>query len=245
MKKIEIEKMKFESHIEAVERKATRSLELLRKVKETEVINTKCMLQLYKALVVPQLEYAASVWQIGNCTNLDRVQRKGLAMCLGVPSTAGIEALQVEAEVKPLEIRREELAIRQAARVLMKDDGDCIKACWDRFVESDVVEQKISPFGKMNIQLADLTSNTGISLHTLEKEFTYQDCLQPSKSKPEYWSCLGSSKSRSSEQEQLSREIIGELLEKCDLSTAVAFTDGSCLGKSRAMWRRSLCVFAR
>ena len=224
------EKMKFESHIEAVERKATRSLELLRKVKETEVINTKCMLQLYKALVVPQLEYAASVWQIGNCTNLDRVQRKGLAMCLGVPSTAGIEALQVEAEVKPLEIRREELAIRQAARVLMKDDGDCIKACWDRFVESDVVEQKISPFGKMNIQLADLTSNTGISLHTLEKEFTYQDCLQPSKSKPEYWSCLGSSKSRSSEQEQLSREIIGELLEKCDLSTAVAFTDGSCLG---------------
>ena len=95
----------------------------------------------------------------------------------------------------------------------MKDDGDCIKACWDRFVESDFVEQKISPFGKMNIQLADLTSNTGISLHTLEKEFTYQDSLQPSKSKPEYWSCLGSSKSRSSEQEQLSREIIGELLE--------------------------------
>ena len=95
------EKLKFESHIEAVELKATRSLELLRKVKETEVINTTCMLQLYKALVVPQLEYAALVWQIGNCTNLDRVQRKGLAMCLGVPSTVGIEALQVEAEVKP------------------------------------------------------------------------------------------------------------------------------------------------
>ena len=69
------------------------------------MINTKCMLQLYKALVVPQLEYAVSVWQIGNCTGLDRVQRKGLAMCLGVPGTAGIEALQVEAEVKPLEIR--------------------------------------------------------------------------------------------------------------------------------------------
>ena len=92
------------------------------------------------------------------------------------------------------------------------------------------MEQKISPFGKMNIQLADLTSNTGISLHTLEKEITYQDSLQPSKSKPEYWSYLGSSRSRSSEQEQLSREIIGELLEKCDLSIAEAFTDGSCLG---------------
>ena len=82
----------------------------------------------------------------------------------------------------------------------------------------------------MNIQLADMTSNTGISLHSLEKEFTYQESLQPSKSKPEYWNCLGSSKSRSGEQEMLSREIIEGLLETCDRDTAVAFTDGSCLG---------------
>ena len=118
-------------------------------------------------------------------------------LCLGVPGTAGIEALQVEAGVKPLEIRREELAVRQAARVMMKDIEECIKKSWDRFVESEKVEQ-----------LADMTSNTGISLHSLEKEFTYQECVQPSKSKPEYWNCLGSSKSRSSEQEVLSREII-------------------------------------
>ena len=53
------------------------SLELLRRVKETEVINTKCMLQLYNALVhIPQLEYAASVWQIGICSGLD--ERFGL-----------------------------------------------------------------------------------------------------------------------------------------------------------------------
>ena len=119
----------------------------------------------------------------------------------------GIEALQVEAEVKPLEIRREELAIRQAARVLMKDNGECIKISLDRFVESEVVEHKVSPFGKMNIQLADMTSNTGISSHSLEKEFTYQESLQSSKSKPEYWYHLESSKSRSGEQEILSREL--------------------------------------
>ena len=94
----------------------------------------------------------------------------------------------------------------------------------------EIVEHKVSPFGKMNIQLADMTSNTGISLHSLEKEFTYQESLQPSKSKPEYWNCLGSSKSRSGEQEMLSREIIEGLLETCDRDTAVAFKDGSCLG---------------
>ena len=63
-----------------------------------------------------------------------------------------MEALQVEAEVKPLEIRREELAIRQAARVLMKDNEECIKISWDRFVESEILEHKVSPFGKINIQ---------------------------------------------------------------------------------------------
>ena len=48
------EKLKFELHTEKVEQKALKTVALLRKVKETEAINTKCMLQLYKALVTPQ-----------------------------------------------------------------------------------------------------------------------------------------------------------------------------------------------
>ena len=236
------EKLKFENHIEIIERKASRSLELLRKVKETEMINAKCMLQLFKAIAVPQLEYAAPVWQIGNCSGLERVQRKGLAMCLGLPGTAGIESLQVEAEVKPLEIRREELAIRQAARVMMKDNEECIKVSWDKFVESEMVENKVSPFGKMIIQVADMTTNTGVSLHSLEKEFTCQDSLQPSKSKPEYWNCLGSSKSRTRDQESLSRDIIGGLLDQCDTDTTVAFRRFM-LGKPGTLWGRGLCFF--
>ena len=75
------EKLKFEMHIEQLERKASKTMALLRKVKETEVLNTRCMLQLYKALVAPQLEYAAAVWQIGNCDCLEKIQRKGLVMC--------------------------------------------------------------------------------------------------------------------------------------------------------------------
>ena len=51
-----------------------------------------------------------------------------------------------------------------------------------------------------------------------------------SKQKPEYWNILGSSKSRTGEQEQMSREIIGGMLDSCEDGTAVVFTDGSCLG---------------
>ena len=41
-------------------------------------------------------------------------------MCLGVQSTAGLEALDVEAGFKSLELRKEELAIRQAAKIMSK-----------------------------------------------------------------------------------------------------------------------------
>ena len=45
----------FELHAEKVEQKALKTVALLRKVKETESLSTKCMLQLYKALVTSQL----------------------------------------------------------------------------------------------------------------------------------------------------------------------------------------------
>ena len=110
-------------------------------------------IQLYKALITPQLEYAAAVWQVGESSILDKIQRKGLVICLRIPGTAGLEALEVEAGVKPLCIRREELAIRQVARIMMKSDDTPIKISWDNFIENDQTERKISPFGKMNVQI--------------------------------------------------------------------------------------------
>ena len=84
------------------------------------------MLQLYEALITPKSEYAAAVWQIGDCACLEKVKRKRLAICLGVPGMAGLETLEVEAGVKLLSIRREELAVIQAARIMMKPDDECL-----------------------------------------------------------------------------------------------------------------------
>ena len=82
----------------------------------------------------------------------------------------------------------------------------------------------------MNIQVADMMSKTGITLNSLEKDCNYLESLQPSKQKPKYWNIIGSSKSRTGEEEQMSREIIGGMLDSCEEGTAVVFTDGSCLG---------------
>ena len=69
------EKLKYDVQTEQVERKALRSLDLLRRVKRTKVVNSKCMIQLYKAIITPQLEYAAAVWQIGDTSSLEKIQR--------------------------------------------------------------------------------------------------------------------------------------------------------------------------
>jgi hypothetical protein len=48
--------------------------------------------------------------KIGNKDNLDKlntVQRKGLSIILGLPSTASLEAMEVMSVVIPLDFRRE------------------------------------------------------------------------------------------------------------------------------------------
>ena len=113
--------------------------------------------------------------------------------------------MEVEAGVTPLDIRREELSVWLAAKIIMKDTSQCIKKSWDNSVERDSTEIQLSSFGQMSIQLADMVSNTDIKLRNLEKELSFMESLKPSIRKPEYWRNLGSSKTRTQEQERLSR----------------------------------------
>ena len=88
--------------IEHKAQKVTSAFDILGK---TERINPTKMMRLYKRIAVPQVEYAASVLHI--------IQGKGLAICLGVPATTSLKAIEVEAGVSPLDLRREELAGRE------------------------------------------------------------------------------------------------------------------------------------
>ena len=51
------ESLNFQTHITKVEQKASKPINTLRQVKYVENISTKKLLQLYKALVLPVLEY--------------------------------------------------------------------------------------------------------------------------------------------------------------------------------------------
>ena len=223
------EKLTYQEHIKTVERKAQKALSVLRILGKTERIDPENMVRLYKCIVVPQLEYAAAIWQSGKCEILDRVQRRGLALCLGVPATASLEALQVEAGVLPLDLRREELAVREFRKICAKRDIQPIKMALRDWGEAreETTERYISPLGKMAIQMADMCSYADISCNCIEPEPDYVDSLQPTLKRPDYWNNLGSSKNRTKTQEEESRRLIEEQINNSETDTVFIFTDGS------------------
>ncbi|VDI60077.1 Hypothetical predicted protein [Mytilus galloprovincialis] len=62
-------------------------------------------------------------WQVAeqkDLQKLDRLQRKALTLCLDMPSTSGRAALEMEAGVLPIDLRIEEIAIREIAKIQSK-----------------------------------------------------------------------------------------------------------------------------
>ncbi|MCG7878799.1 MAG: reverse transcriptase domain-containing protein [Candidatus Thiodiazotropha endolucinida] len=225
-------KLTFRLHIDSIERKALKASAALYVVGKSEQVSAKNMIQLYRSLVLPHLEYAASVWQIGNCEQLNKVQRKCLALCLGTPTTAGLDALEVEAGVKPLDLRREDLAVRELTKIIAKDSGQKIVECFKTWkAKAGEAQEKImSPFGMAYMQLNETISNTGIDIRAVEPEFSYLQSLRPSKQRPEYWNNLGSSKSRSTSQAEEARNVIEKVVKEAGTNVVTGFTDGSCFG---------------
>ncbi|CAG2215405.1 RNASEH1 [Mytilus edulis] len=87
----------------------------------------------------------------------------------------------------------------------------------------------ISPIGKMVLQSEDMKRSTDIDSDYIESQFEFRG-LAASKSPPEYWKNLGSSKTRSEEQAFQGKTIILEKIQQLKKNTTLAFTDGSCKG---------------
>ena len=195
-------------------------------------MSTKSLLQLYKAIVIPQIEFAAPVWQNSTSVEtLNRIQRKGLSLCLGVYAVAALNALEVEASVLPLDLRMEELSIREGCKSMSKDNSQTIKQLWNEWRDDFRGNEKyMSPFGLIDSQLQDMETNSGTNIINIEPEFSFLEGLCPNKSRPEYWNRLGSSKSRAVTQQEGAKVTVQTLVESCSYNDLIAFTDGSCLG---------------
>jgi len=225
------EKLNFSQHIQNIERKAGKSLGMLREIRGIANIKTKFLLQIYNSLVGSQFQYASCVWQNGNKEHLNKlnsIQRKGLSIVLGLPPTASLEVMEVMGGVLPLELRREETAIRDIGKVNSYSTKLPIKNQLDNWRKKETPERHITPLGQMSLQAEEMRKETNIDVKNIEPEFEYHG-LRASKSPPEYWRNLGSSKTRSKEQEQAGKELIKKKVSETSENAAIAFTDGSCL----------------
>ncbi|CAG2202636.1 unnamed protein product [Mytilus edulis] len=196
------EKLKFDTHINLMQKRANNAIYVIRDIKGMGGISRSKLLQIYNSMVRSIMEYACPVWQITSAENmkkLEAVQRKGLSICLGLPGTSGREAMEVEANIQPIDLRIEEI--------------------------SD------SPFGKAINQSIDMFKATKVDIKLIEPEFTYKAGVDVMlRRSPSYWSRLGSSKNRTAEQTVESKQVVKDLLGDSTDSTVVAFTDGSCQG---------------
>ena len=229
------EQLTFEPHIQNVINKASRALKVIREVKGIGRVSTQKLIRLYTATVRPIMEYGASIWQGSKHVHrLATVQRKALCLCLGLPGTAGTEVAEVAAGLPPLDLYLKQITIRELAKIQAKSVSRPIKQMLNNLTETtesqEVLRQTMSPIRLALTYAKEMERETGIDYRLMEEEPEFEEgCVAMTASAPHYWSRLGSSKTRTSEQQRQGKELVLDMMMEAPEGTAFAFTDGSCL----------------
>ena len=95
----------YNKHISSVLRLIQHKLSVLGKVKR--YMNRSTAMKVYKTMVLPYFDYADVIFQIANGTDLDKLQRlqnRGLKLCLGRERLFSTERAHIEAGVPFLRI---------------------------------------------------------------------------------------------------------------------------------------------
>ena len=113
--------LSMSGHIKHIKAKCSSRLNLFRCLTGSACGSDRTtLLRLYKAIVLPVIEYGASMYAGGKekiLTSLETVQNSFLRIALGVMRTSPISALQVEANIPPLSIRRMDLSLRYYSKI--------------------------------------------------------------------------------------------------------------------------------
>ena len=74
-----------------------------------------------------------SKWQTAECQQLEKILRKCIALSLGTATTTGLDAAEIESGIMPLDLRREELAVREIVKIMSKNKNEEIVKCLNAF----------------------------------------------------------------------------------------------------------------
>ena len=139
--------------------------------------------------------------------------------------------MEVEGNILPVDLRIEEIAVREIAKIQSKNIAEPVKQQLEEYLSRDDIYEQESPFGKAINQSVDKFKATKVDIKLIEPEVTYKAGVDVMMMRaPSYWSRLGSSKNRTAEQTEENKEVVKDLIGDPTDTTIVAFTDGSCQG---------------
>ncbi|KAH3769093.1 hypothetical protein DPMN_170340 [Dreissena polymorpha] len=104
-------------------------------------------------------------------------------------------ALEKQSCDLPLDLRREEISVRECCKIMSKDDTSLLKQTLNEY-RNEITDDKVTPITKMIREVCEMETLTEINTKSIEPEVTYMEYISPSRSKPTYWNNLGSCKNR-------------------------------------------------
>jgi len=120
-------KLNFKAHIDYLRVKCQPAIHLLRTVSRMNWgADRETLLRLFRALVRSRLDYGAPVYGSARPSyllKLKPVQNQALRLCLGAFRTSPVASLHVEASEPPMAIRRLQLGLQYAVKVLADADN--------------------------------------------------------------------------------------------------------------------------
>ena len=119
-------RLTMHQHVKHLQLKCQRRFNLFKCLTSTPVgADRITLLRLYKAIVLPIIEYGCAMYAGGTSSTLHKleaIQNNFLRLALGVPRTSPVQSLQVDANVLPLYIRRIDLTFRYYAKIRLFPD---------------------------------------------------------------------------------------------------------------------------
>ena len=130
----------------------------------------------------------------------------------------------------PLDLRFCEIAIGDIAKIAAKRQDDPLKTLLTKYTEEESWDSVETPVGLAMSQVREMKTVTGTGIEFVEPEPEFaENAFVRSLEKPSYWTQLGSSKNRTSEQQEEGKAVIQNMVNEVSAAALVCFTDGSCL----------------
>ena len=221
------DKLSFQEHVASKTKSAFSALKGVdRFVQGQKGCSQSVYMRLYRALVLPIMEYGSPV-TVGaiekSCKEYGKVQRSAMIKASGCLNSTSTEALEILTNTEPIDLQLKLRQAQEVVRIAAKHEDDPLREDFEEWVRKDkIVGRKPTIFHLLMTRFREMKG--AVEFERIEKEFRYTK---------EFMGLINergkviSEEFTNSKDEQ--EENIREFLTKCTDRDVLLFTDGSAL----------------